>query len=116
MSRFHPPKWPVPSSVFATISIDFINGLNDAVVKAQPETNFGAYLNYVDPTLDAATAHELYYGDAVYGRLEALKSEVACPSTVAHEDHAARTPQPDTSMRCVPMTDSSRSAAPAPGT
>ncbi|CAI6235830.1 unnamed protein product [Periconia digitata] len=68
--------WVVQNYGSTAGSIDFINGLNDAVVKAQPETHFGAYLNYVDPTLDAATAHELYYGDAVYGRLEALKSEV----------------------------------------
>lgn len=37
--------------------------------------------------------------------------EVTCPSTMAHEDHSARASQPGTSMRCVPMTDSSRSAS-----
>ncbi|KAF2740592.1 FAD-binding domain-containing protein [Polyplosphaeria fusca] len=57
-------------------SIDYINGLNKAITGAQSQTQFGAYLNYVDPSLDAATAHKLYYGDAVYSRLAALKKSV----------------------------------------
>jgi FAD/FMN-containing dehydrogenase len=57
-------------------SIDFVNGINSAIIDAQPQTHFGAYLNYVDPSYDAATAHELYYGEAVYSRLAALKKQV----------------------------------------
>ncbi|KAF1965070.1 FAD-binding domain-containing protein [Bimuria novae-zelandiae CBS 107.79] len=57
-------------------TVDFMNGLNDAVVKAQPETRFGAYLNYVDPSYDAATAHELYYGEELYARLLTLKKQI----------------------------------------
>jgi hypothetical protein len=57
-------------------AIDFVNGINNAIIKAQPQTSFGAYLNYVDPTYDAATAHKLYYGDGVYSRLAALKKQV----------------------------------------
>ncbi|KNG45573.1 carbohydrate-binding module family 18 [Stemphylium lycopersici] len=60
----------------AASTIDYINGINNAILNAQPQTQFGAYLNYVDPTYDAATAHKLYYGDAVYSRLAALKKKV----------------------------------------
>lgn len=65
-------------------SISFINGLNSAIINAQPQTSFGAYLNYVDPTYDAATAHRLYYGDAVYSRLAALKTQVDPQSVFWH--------------------------------
>ncbi|MCJ1398395.1 hypothetical protein MMC11_001593 [Xylographa trunciseda] len=51
----------------------FVTGLNDAIPNAQPQTTFTAYLNYVDPSYTAAEAHSLYYGDAVYARLLALK-------------------------------------------
>ncbi|KAF1997187.1 Glucooligosaccharide oxidase [Amniculicola lignicola CBS 123094] len=56
-------------------NIDFINGINDVIIKSQPETTFGAYLNYVDPSYDAATAHKVYYGDAIYGKLLKLKQK-----------------------------------------
>jgi hypothetical protein len=65
-------------------AIDFVNGINDAIINAQPQTSFGAYLNYVDPTYDAATAHKLYYGDAVYSRLAALKKQVDPQSVFWH--------------------------------
>ncbi|KAL1602633.1 hypothetical protein SLS60_006050 [Paraconiothyrium brasiliense] len=57
-------------------TVDYMNGMNNAIIKAQPNTSFGAYLNYVDPSYDAATAHKLYYGDALYARLLALKKKV----------------------------------------
>lgn len=57
-------------------SIPYITGMNDAIVKAQPQTQFGAYLNYVDPSLDATTAHSLYYSSAVYTKLAAIKKVV----------------------------------------
>lgn len=60
----------------AADAVSFINGLNSAIVNAQPQTNFGGYLNYIDSSLDAATAHALYYGDALYARLAALKKTV----------------------------------------
>lgn len=53
----------------------FINGINEAVTKAQNKTEFGAYLNYVDPSLDANTAHDLYYGKEVYEKLLTLKKK-----------------------------------------
>lgn len=56
--------------------VSYMNGMNDAIVKAQPGTKFGAYLNYVDPSYNAATAHKMYYGDKVYARLAALKKVV----------------------------------------
>lgn len=57
-------------------SIPYINGLTNAITSAAPDTPFGAYLNYVDPSLDAATAHKLYYGEELYNRLLAVKKQV----------------------------------------
>lgn len=68
--------WVFQNYGVGTNTMSFMNGLNDAVIKAQPQTSFGAYLNYVDPSYDAATAHKLYYGDALYARLLALKKSV----------------------------------------
>ena len=68
--------WVFQNYGYSTSSTNFINGLNDAIIKAQPQTNFGAYLNYVDPSYDAATAHKLYYGDDLYARLLTLKKKV----------------------------------------
>ncbi|KAF2016725.1 Glucooligosaccharide oxidase [Aaosphaeria arxii CBS 175.79] len=53
----------------------FINKLHSAIVSAAPSTEFGAYLNYVDPSLDPATAHQLYYGEPLYQKLLALKKK-----------------------------------------
>jgi len=68
--------WVFQNYGFEEKSMPFINGINDAIIKAQPQTQFGAYLNYVDPTYDAATAHKIYYGDAVHSKLEELKERV----------------------------------------
>jgi len=57
-------------------TIGFIDGMNDAIENAQPQTQFGAYLNYVDPSLDPETAHSLYYGTDAYNRLLAIKQVV----------------------------------------
>jgi hypothetical protein len=54
----------------------FVEGLNAAVIQAQPEADFDAYLNYVDPSLSAEEAHEQYYGQDLYARLLRLKREV----------------------------------------
>ncbi|KAF1961556.1 FAD-binding domain-containing protein [Byssothecium circinans] len=61
--------------------VKWINGINDAIIKAQPQTHFGAYLNYVDPTYSAETAHELYYGKELTTKLEALKDKYDPKST-----------------------------------
>jgi FAD/FMN-containing dehydrogenase len=53
-----------------------INGLHKAITSAAPKTKFGAYLNYVDPSLDAKTAHELYYGEELYKRILKVKNDV----------------------------------------
>jgi hypothetical protein len=50
--------------------------LYDAVVDAQPQTTFGAYLNYVDPSYTAEEAHRVYYGEEIYGRLASLKKQL----------------------------------------
>ncbi|KAF9731799.1 hypothetical protein PMIN06_012552 [Paraphaeosphaeria minitans] len=56
-------------------SLDYINGINDVIIKSQPETHFGAYLNYVDPSYSAKEAHELYYGQELYSKLATLKKK-----------------------------------------
>ncbi|KAF2656453.1 carbohydrate-binding module family 18 [Lophiostoma macrostomum CBS 122681] len=68
--------WVLQNYGYNAESIDFVNGINSAILGAQPQTSFGAYLNYVDPGYDAATAHKLYYGDADYAKLLALKKQV----------------------------------------
>ncbi|KAF2734001.1 FAD-binding domain-containing protein [Polyplosphaeria fusca] len=55
--------------------VDWINGVNDAVIDAQPLTEFGAYLNYVDPSYSAAEAHKVYYGEELYSKLLVLKKK-----------------------------------------
>jgi hypothetical protein len=76
--------WVLQNYGYTANSVNFINGINNAIIKTQSETTFGAYLNYVDPTYDAATAHKLYYGDAVYSRLAALKKQVDPQSVFWH--------------------------------
>ncbi|KAH3955534.1 hypothetical protein HBI56_018940 [Parastagonospora nodorum] len=76
--------WVLQNWGYGGNSVDFINGINSAIINAQPQTKFGAYLNYVDPSYDAATAHKLYYGDAVYSRLAALKKQVDPQSVFWH--------------------------------
>jgi hypothetical protein len=68
--------WVLQNYGYNAASTDFINGINSAIIGAQPQTSFGAYLNYVDPGYTAATAHKLYYGDALYAKLLALKKQV----------------------------------------
>ena len=58
------------------VSVPFINGLHKAITSAAPNTKFGAYLNYVDPSLDAKTAHELYYGEELYKRILKVKNKI----------------------------------------
>ncbi|KAL7275672.1 hypothetical protein RUND412_001379 [Rhizina undulata] len=61
---------PYPSS-----GLEFLNEMVNTIITAQPETKFKAYTNYVDPTLSASEAHELYYGDN-YERLLSIKKSV----------------------------------------
>ncbi|OCL09556.1 Glucooligosaccharide oxidase [Glonium stellatum] len=65
-----------PTQSFPSSLQGFIQGMNDAIVKAQPETDFGASLVSADPSLSPEEAHELYYGKEVYARLLELKKEV----------------------------------------
>jgi hypothetical protein len=57
-------------------SMKWLDGLNDAMTTKMPNAEFGAYLNYVDPTLSAEEAHKLYYGEELYGRLLGIKKAV----------------------------------------
>jgi hypothetical protein len=79
--------WVIQNYGYTGNSVNWINGLNDAITGAQPQTEFGAYLNYVDPSLSAYEAHQLYYGEELYARLLALKRSVD-PKGVFWNPHA----------------------------
>jgi len=68
--------WVLQNHGYTPSSVNFVNGINNAIINAQPQTKFAAYLNYVDPTYSAATAHKMYYGDAVYSRLLSIKQQL----------------------------------------
>ncbi|KAL9632237.1 MAG: hypothetical protein Q9164_005440 [Protoblastenia rupestris] len=61
---------PLPGS-----GIEFVEGLNEALtsVMAGEGVEFGAYQNYVDASLAAGMAHDLYYEDGTFARLVELK-------------------------------------------
>ena len=63
-------------SPYPPASLTFVNGLNTAITSAMPGTEFPAYLNYVDPSLTAAQAHDLYYGSTTYAKLLGIKHVV----------------------------------------
>ncbi|PBP18328.1 glucooligosaccharide oxidase [Diplocarpon rosae] len=50
-----------------------VDGLNAAVEGAQPDGEFSAYLNYVDPGLSPTMAAAEYYGATTYNRLLDIK-------------------------------------------
>lgn len=56
--------------------ITLIAGLNNATTFAQPDGDFSAYPNYVDPDLTAIEAAKLYYGPTTYNKLLKIKAEV----------------------------------------
>lgn len=57
-------------------AVPFINNLTHAITSAAPDTEFGAYLNYVDPSLSQEEAHRLYYGEELLRRLQDVKRAV----------------------------------------
>ena len=61
---------------FPESAIDFVVGLNKALTDPMPNTTFGAYLNYVDPSLTPDEAHEEYYGEELYAKLQGLKAQL----------------------------------------
>ena len=54
----------------------FVNGLNTALTAAQPDGDFLAYPNYLDPALTPQEAADLYYGPAAYNKLVSIKRDV----------------------------------------
>lgn len=52
-----------------------VDSLNDAITTPQPDGDFTAYLNYVDPDLTPADAHREYYGSDTYDVLLDLKTK-----------------------------------------
>lgn len=53
-----------------------IDNLNLAITNPEPDGNFTAYINYVDPDLSPPDAAVLYYGAATYDRLLGIKRSV----------------------------------------
>ncbi|KAI9853077.1 MAG: hypothetical protein M1838_001578 [Thelocarpon superellum] len=56
--------------------IGYISNLVHALESPQSNGDFAAYANYVDPLLDATTAHQLYYGPETYQKLLNIKNQV----------------------------------------
>lgn len=61
------------NGTFDPNTIALVDGVVNSVTKAQPDGDFAAYLNYIDPELDAREAARLYYGAETYNRLLRLK-------------------------------------------
>lgn len=51
----------------------FVDGLNDAMKREMPGADFGAYINYVDPSMGRDEANLQYFGEAIYERLKGYK-------------------------------------------
>jgi hypothetical protein len=71
-SNHQPPFDPSMSLV--------VDGLNDAVMSAQSNGNFTAYLNYVAPGLSPIQSVELYYAASTFDMLLSIKADVDPPS------------------------------------
>lgn len=71
---------------FPEAGIEFLNGLNGAItdVLADEGIDYGAYINYADPTLGADEANRLYYGDELVARLKGLKAILDPGNVFAH--------------------------------
>jgi hypothetical protein len=63
-------------AAFTTADTSFVDGLNNALTSGLSSGSYGAYLNYVDPSLSADQAHSLYYGADLYAKLQVIKKEV----------------------------------------
>ncbi|KAI9801390.1 MAG: hypothetical protein M1825_003369 [Sarcosagium campestre] len=64
------------SQPFSAAIAPFITGLTQSVVTAQPDGDFSAYVNYVDPALSAEEAHRQYYGEETFKELVRIKRDV----------------------------------------
>ncbi|RPA82533.1 FAD-binding domain-containing protein [Ascobolus immersus RN42] len=60
---------------YPAAGFQFMQDMVDSVQKPQPETNFSAYPNYVDPSLKKEDALRLYYGPQLE-RLKQIKRKV----------------------------------------
>lgn len=72
--------------IFSEAGIEFVNGLNGAItdVLADEGVEYGAYINYADPTLAADEANRLYYGNEIVSRLKGLKAVLDPGNVFAH--------------------------------
>ncbi|KAG8161915.1 hypothetical protein KVR01_007680 [Diaporthe batatas] len=71
---------------FPQTGIEFMNGLNGAITDVLDDegVQYGAYINYADPTLGADEANRLYYGDELVSRLKELKATLDPSNVFAH--------------------------------
>lgn len=71
---------------FPEAGIEFMDGLNGAITDVLEEegVEYGAYINYADPTLGADEANHLYYGDEIVSRLKGLKGVLDPGNVFAH--------------------------------
>ncbi|POS73719.1 glucooligosaccharide oxidase [Diaporthe helianthi] len=73
-------------NAFPESGIGFMNGLNGALtdVLDGEGAQYGAYINYADPTLGADQANRLYYGDELVSKLKGLKAALDPGNVFAH--------------------------------
>lgn len=61
---------------YPTSGLAYIDDLNAVIPSTMPGTEFGGYINYIDPSLSRDEAHEQYYGDVLSTRLREFKTKV----------------------------------------
>ena len=64
------------NAAFSPTVQPFVEGLNKAIPSAMPSVQFREYANYVNPSLTAEQAHDVYYGEPTYERLLKIKEQV----------------------------------------
>lgn len=62
--------------VFPAAGISFVDGLNAAMKREMPSADFGAYNNYVDPSMGRDEANLQYFGKEIYDRLKGYKQSL----------------------------------------
>ncbi|PVH96055.1 Glucooligosaccharide oxidase [Periconia macrospinosa] len=62
------------NQVYPSTSFGFLDGWVNAVTKALPSSDWGAYINYADPRLSRDAAQQQYYGQNL-AKLQSLKAK-----------------------------------------
>ncbi|KAL3428257.1 glucooligosaccharide oxidase [Phlyctema vagabunda] len=100
----------------------FIDNLNRALTDAQPDGEFTAYLNYIDPELTQADVMKLYYGSSTYNKLVQIKNSIDPnnvfwnPQAITATLSSGSIPQNSSSSTSRPTSSSTTNPASSPTT